>query len=111
MIPKEIDECVTFAEWLELKGFKFSHLAQETFTRNWGTKMKNKRMGVKAGVPDYLIIIPEKGLIFVEMKRQKGGTVSPEQEDWITELNKLPGVEAVVCKGCDAAIEFIDTIL
>ena len=108
--PLEYDECVVFAEYLTAKGLKFTHLAQETFTKNWGTKMKNKRMGVMPGVPDYLILIPQKGIVFIEMKRIKGGVVSPQQEEWIEELNKFDGCEAAVCRGAEEAIKLIDSI-
>jgi len=108
--PKEYEEAVVLADWLRIKGIKFSHLAQETFTRSWGTKMKNKRMGVNPGVPDFLVITP-KGLCFIELKRIKGGVVSPEQREWIDSLNNLPGVEARVCKGAGEGISFIEELL
>lgn len=109
-IPKEYDECVTFAAWLDMEGYTYSHIPQETFTKSWGTKMKNQRMGVRRGVPDYLVVIPNKGLVFVEMKRIKGGKVSPEQQHWIDQLNQLSGVEAKVCKGAEEAINYIKSI-
>lgn len=109
--PTEHEECVAFVQWLELKGLKFTHLAQETYTANWGTKMKNKREGVRPGVPDYLIVLPDKGLAFVEMKRKKHSVVSDAQKGWIDALNSLPGVEARVCKGADSAIAFIEELI
>ena len=39
-------------------------------------------------------------LVFIEMKRKKGG---------VTSLNEA-GIQTVVYKGCDAAIEFIESI-
>ena len=107
-IPTEYEECVMLANYLTLKEVLFSHLAQETFTRSWGIKMKNKRMGVNPGVPDYIIITP-KGLLFIEMKRSKGGKVSPEQQSWINELNVFEDVEAVVAHGFDEAVEILKT--
>jgi hypothetical protein len=55
--------------------------------------------GVTRGIPD--IQIPSLNL-FIEMKRQKGGVVSPEQKDWINYLNEC-GYIAIVCKGFEAA--------
>lgn len=108
--PKEDDECYTFVAWLELKKLKFSHVPNSTFTKNWAVKMKNKRMGVRPGVPDY-IIVTKKGLLFVEMKRLKGGVVSEFQKDWIASLNACRGVEAKICRGNQEAIDFVSEFL
>jgi hypothetical protein len=48
--------------------------------------------------------------LFIEMKRQKGGTVSPTQRDWIEYL-LAQGYQAVVCRGFDAAREVIEQYL
>ena len=56
--------------------------------------------GVSAGVPD--LCIPE-WLLWVEMKRQKGGTVAPAQKDWHAYLVGA-GHTVMVCRGCDDAI-------
>jgi hypothetical protein len=70
--------------------------------------MKNKRDGLRAGLPDLLVILPHK-LLFIEMKRLKGGKVSPEQQDWIEQLNKIGDqVEAIVSRGCGEAIDKIE---
>lgn len=108
--PLEYDEAVTFAEWLRMKGIKFSHLAQETYTTSWNQKRKNKEMGVQKGVPDYMIVTPE-GLLFVELKRVKGGKVSKEQKVWLEVLNKLNGIQAQVCYGADEAIAFVSQFI
>ncbi len=129
-IATEYQEQVALVEYLEIKGLKFSKLAQETFTRSWQVKMKNKMSGVRPGVPDMMIVIPERNakefmgikmspgaavipsrLLFIEMKRSKGGTVSEEQKKWLTELNKCLGVVAVVCKGFDEAKKVIENLL
>lgn len=109
MIPTEHEECITLVNYLDLKGYKYTHIPNETFTKSWSQKRKNKEAGVKKGVPDYLIILPV-GLLFIEMKRKKGSTTSQEQHEWIEALNKLNGVEAVICKGADMAIEYIEKI-
>lgn len=105
MIPKEYDEACILAEYCRIKGYLFSHIPNETYTRNWGTKIKNKKQGVNKGVPDYIIIIGTK-LVFIELKRLKGSLTTPEQLEWLERLN-LCGVEAVVCKGSDEAIRFL----
>lgn len=106
--PTEYDECLALVHYLELRGFLFTHIPAETFTRSWGIKMKNKRMGVRSGFPDYVAIVKGR-LFFIEMKRKKGSKVSPEQRQWIEELNKVPNVVAAICRGADEAIELIES--
>lgn len=42
-----------------------------------------------AGVPDRLILLPGGTLMFVELKRPKGGEVSPLQRWWQRKLSSL----------------------
>jgi hypothetical protein len=66
---------------------------------------KAKREGRKAGVPDLVLPVARKGYhgLFIEMKRQRGGAVSPEQREWLNAL-RAENYRAVVCKGAAAAI-------
>lgn len=110
MKPEEI-ECVALTNYLELlkeqrKVIVFSHTAQETYTKSWKQKSKNKRMGVRSGVPDYLIVTKNK-LLFIEMKRKKGGVVSKTQKEWIKAINDAGGF-AVVCSGFEEAKKVIE---
>ena len=107
--PLETQECITLAQWLTFKGVLFTHLAQETFTRSWSVKRKNKAMGVNSGFPDYAIYVPvdksktgKSELLFIEMKRQKGGSVSSAQKEWIKAMQEA-GINIYVCKGFDEA--------
>jgi len=102
----ENEEQKLLVKYLELKGYKFSALPLDTFTKSWSVKMRNKSIGVRAGVPD-LMVIKENRLIFIEMKRSNGGVLSDYQKEWIKELNKCNKVEAYVCKGYEEAIEII----
>lgn len=98
----------------------YSHIPQETFTKSWVTKNKNKAMGVRAGVPDMLIVFPNT-VLFLELKRLKGGKVSDSQKSWIEALNKIAAgtayaqgrsqVSAVVACGFDEAKTAIDNLL
>jgi hypothetical protein len=45
-----------------------------------------KAEGVSAGVPD--LFVPE-WLLWIEMKREVGGIVSPAQRDWISYLKSI----------------------
>ena len=109
-IPLEKEECKTFAKWLEWQGVMFSHIANELYTNNWKIRGARMAMGVKTGVPDYVIVLPQ-GLLFIEMKRQKGSATSKTQKEWIAALNKIPNVQANVCKGASEAIELVQRIL
>lgn len=112
----EDQECYLLKEYLDIlmkqgKVFLYTHLAQETFTKNFGTKMKNKRMGVYPGFPDYCILLPSI-IVFIEMKRRKGGKLTDAQQEWIIELNNYNDcVHAFVCYGFDEAKKLIDNAI
>lgn len=115
-VPTEAEEQMAFVDWLELCGLRFSHVPMSTFTKHMSVKMQNHRLGVRAGVPDMLVLIsPQRSkdhhghLIWVEMKRRKGGTVSHEQREWIEAFLELdsPNIDAVVARGWDEAREAI----
>lgn len=112
--PLEHNEAVALAEYLNIlkiqgKILVYSHIPQETFTKSWGTKMRNRQEGVTSGVPDY-VIVAKKTVLFIELKRKKGGTVSFQQLEW---LEHLPGktTQAFVAKGFDEAKEIIDQVI
>lgn len=87
----------------------YSHIPHETYTTSWNQKKNNKLKGVRAGVPDYIIVI--KGfVVFLEMKRKKGGVVSPEQKQWLEAVNNKITV-STVAKGYEEAKHFIDILL
>ena len=69
---------------------------------------KMKAEGVKKGVPDLCLPVARCGYhgLFIELKRQKGGTISPEQKAWIQALNGQ-GYRAEVCKGAAEAWDVI----
>ena len=58
-----------------------------------------KAEGVSPGVPD--LFVPE-WCLWVEMKRETGGTVSPVQRDWIAYLEGI-GHRVIVGKGFENA--------
>ena len=125
--PTEDQEQEAFVQWLRLKGYPHFRVPNETYTKSWSQKAKNKKLGVSSGVPDLFVAVPfppphliiahkdrddevrNKTLVAIEMKRKKGGVTSANQKQWIKTLNEA-GIQTVVCKGCDAAIEFIESI-
>lgn len=107
----EDEEQRAFVAWLDIKGLKYSAIPNSTYTTSWSVKNRNTAMGVRPGVPDMMIVLPTIGLVFIELKRQKGGVVSSHQRDWIAALNTCPGVAAHVCHGAAAAIAVIERYL
>lgn len=104
-------ECEVFADYLRLRNLKFAHIANESGMRlPIGVIRKRVRMGYGKGVPDYLIIV-NNHILFIEMKREKGGVVSPEQKEWIEILNAVAGVKAYVCRGATEAINLVEEYL
>jgi hypothetical protein len=71
-------------------------------SRTTGAKLKAE--GVSAGVPD--LFIPS-WLLWIEMKRAKGGAVSSEQKDWIEYLASV-GHRVIVARGSADAIKQIE---
>lgn len=107
----EYTECLLLVDYLETlktqgKIILFTHVPNETFTKSWSIKTKNKRMGVRRGFPDYVIVFKKnKRIIFIEMKALKG-KLSVEQEEWRQALDF-----AYVCFGFDEAKKVIDIYL
>lgn len=97
-VPSEDKEQMLFVQW-----FRRTYPGVRVFAipnggaRSKATAGKLKATGVSAGVPD--LFIPEWRL-WVEMKRSKGGVISPEQKDWMTYLNTV-GYQCVVGRGCE----------
>ena len=118
--PSESTEAKALATYLNaLVEYKqiicYTKTAQETFTKSWGTKMRQKAEGVQKGIPDYIILTKTK-VIFLELKKQKGkrgglngSHISEEQQLWIDTLNNYQSKEivAVIAHGADEAIAFI----
>lgn len=82
-----------------------------TWTKNFGTAIKNKLSGHSNGFPDLFFAEPRKGYhgLFIELKTIKG-RISDEQQDWIEKLNER-GYCALVAYGFDEAKEDINNYL
>lgn len=107
-VPTEADEARTLVSYLRLRGYRFHHSPNETGSSMEARRraIRVKREGTSPGFPDYLIIT-SRGVIAIELKRTKGGTVSPEQREWIEALN-VAGVPAYVCRGAEQAIKLVE---
>lgn len=108
MLPTEDQEQAAFVQWLRLKGYPHFRVPNETYTKSWKQKAKNKALGVVSGVPDLFVVAGGK-LVAVEMKRTKGSVVSASQIEWLKTLENA-GIAGRVCKGADEAIKFIEEL-
>jgi hypothetical protein len=88
----------------------YSKLAQETYTKFITVRRRNRMEGLIEGVPDLIVVLPEK-LLFIEMKRVKKAYSYPtlSQKMWLEALDHIPNVYAQVCYGFDEAKAFIDS--
>lgn len=76
--------------------------------RGFKTAVKLKLEGAKSGVPDLQILLPNSKTVFIEMKKQEGGKLSPQQLEFIDKSQSL-GHTVIVANGCnDASKQFID---
>jgi len=108
--PLEEDEQKTLVEYLELKKLRFTAIPNSTWTPSMAQKVKNKAMGLRSGLPDMILLLPDR-ILFLELKRVKGGVSSPAQQEWQEALNKIPNVTAVTCHGAGQAIHTIEEFL
>lgn len=82
---------------------------------NWAAYSNSlKRMGLSKGFPDLIVLARNKSqtheVLFIEMKRQKGGRVSPEQKEWIQKLDNN-GYCVGIAKGFESAVKILDKYL
>lgn len=73
-----------------------------------GWMIRNRQMGVKAGVPDLFYPVPMNGYhgMFIEMKT-KTGRLSMVQKKWIAALDEL-GYKVVVAKRWEEAAQALE---
>jgi len=71
--------------------------------------IKMKRTGYVKGFPDLFIYEPRGEFhgLAIEMKKEKGGTASPEQKSWQEQLRNR-NYASYICKGNEEAIKVID---
>ena len=107
--PKESKEQADFfAEIAYYKALKWAFAIPNGGSRHKAEAMHLKKQGVKRGVSDIFIPVPRNGLhgLFIEMKRKKGGRLSPEQKEFISAMTAA-GYGACVCFGAQDAIDAV----
>ena len=104
----EHDEQAGFVQWFRAKWPRVLIFAiPNGGKRNISTAKKLKAEGVVPGVPD--LFIPAWG-IWIEMKRQKGGRTSSDQDDMISYLENV-GHRVIVGYGATDASDKLLSLL
>lgn len=107
-VPTEHMEQVTFVSWFRrtYEGVLIFAIPNGGF-RHKATAERLKSEGVVSGIPD--LHVPAWSL-WVEMKRQKGGRLSPEQREKIAYLESN-GHTCIVAKGAEDAMSQVRAFL
>jgi len=117
-VPKESVEQEQLANWLDNNWYRFSAIRNESDTRSFFKGKQRKLSGCRKGIPDFVILLKRKSILFIELKRQrkvlKSGklwaspsVVSDEQVKWNKELNDIENVSSVICYWFTEALETI----
>ena len=117
--PLEKEEQIAFVEYCKNNGISVVS-TQNGFKMpkaafNYAAYSRTlKKMGLSKGFPDLIILEKNKSktheVLFIEMKRQKGGKLKPEQEEWIQKLDDKDYCVGVA-KGCESAVRILQKYL
>lgn len=103
-VPLESDEQKALVQWLKLEKIPFVVAMNENIfsflNRDIAVKIqaKSKAMGVQRGVSDLIIMLPNR-ILFLELKRQKGGKLSDEQKKFLGTMSEFPYAVSGVANG------------
>ncbi len=117
-VPLESEEQEAFINYCHTKNIKVISSANGMFIGNLTPRQRAKiinsmkNQGMAKGFPDLMILEKsrENQILFIEMKRKKGGSLSPEQKEWIKTLDES-GYCVAVARGCDEAINILNNYL
>ena len=106
----ETDEQIILAAWLDQMRLLWCHVPNEIRCEP-KYRYKRRRIGVKPGVPDVLIFTrpptnPNCSGVALELKRHKGGRITPRQNEWLENLG-ASGWLTTVANGADEAIRWL----
>jgi hypothetical protein len=115
-VRTEEEDQIALVKWFDLwaptdlKGRLFA--VPNGGMRNKVVAAKLKAGGVRAGVPDLMLLTPRHGYagLVIEMKREKGSTLSKEQAEWLNWLSDQNFL-TVICKGFQPAQDTIISYL
>jgi hypothetical protein len=93
-------------QWAQREGYFCFHCPNGE-KREPRTANKLMAMGVKAGVPDLIFILPEGKILWVELKL-KNGKLSKPQEKFITTLSRLHHPHILIKADClEEAVNYL----
>ncbi len=118
--PHESADHMALAEVFDYARLLYFHPPNELMVKGlpdkqkWRILSKLKKMGLKAGVPDFVILTkppfrPEARSVFIELKRKKGGRVTPAQDKWHRAL-VTEGHIVIIARGFDDALKRMEEI-
>lgn len=118
IMPTEEAEQLILAKWLNFKRLLWTHVPNGGL-RDIRTARRLKALGVSAGVPDILIFdrVPMFPLhaagsprgVALELKRQGVRRASPEQKQWMANLDGA-GWLSRICSGANEAVEWLESL-
>lgn len=110
-IPSEHIEQVTFINWFKLqypKAIIFAIPNGELRAISVANRLKAE--GVKSGIPDLCCIFQNSVIVWIEMKKSKGGTVSKEQKEVHAQFEAM-GQTVLIGRGWEDAKEKLQLYL
>lgn len=119
LTPTESQEQIMLVQYLDIlerqgKVLYFSWSGNGQFQKSIQVKMKMKREWIRPWMPDMMIVL-QNNLLFIELKRKKGGKVTDEQKKAIEAINKMwdttNTVSAYIAYWFDEAKTIIDKYL
>lgn len=123
--PKESEEQIAFINYCEAHQIMVLSTQNGTYVPKktddgkkdfnyFGYIRRQKAMGLRKGFPDLIILATNKSktheCFFLELKRQEGGVLKSEQNEWINKLDEA-GYMVGIAHGCDAAIRCLHRYL
>ena len=116
-IWSEAHEQIQLIQWLESNNYKFTAVPNDTFTKSWAIKNKNKAMWVRPWMSDLIIILKRGNVLFLELKKApwvkwwaNGSVTSEYQLEWQKSINKCVWVQYEIVQGFELSKELILTL-
>lgn len=109
-VPLETEEQQALFQWVGFQLKRYPELELLYHISNEGKRnpRRAKAEGVKAGVPDLCLPVPRGSNhgAYIEMKRRKGGRITPDQAKWMEQLRQQ-GYAVACCNGWEYAAKFL----
>lgn len=117
LIYKEKDLCKQFYHRVRLlqqyNYFKFKffifHIANENISSD-AYRLQLAAMGVRAGIADYCVLLPQGRVAFIEFKRNAKCKLTDKQEAFADECKEL-GIPFALHSNVEEAIAWIETLV